>query len=186
VDVDSENRAVVAGYTDSREWEGFPVVIGPDLTRNGQRDTFVARVVEEGDRFVSSGYIGGQSFEIVRDMRLGPDDSVYVCGFTLSSEVSFPVLLGPDLSLAGENDGFIAKVAASWTQIEYCGYVGGTGDDSVSGVGKPDLPSDPAPSEVFQSKGLEAAITVVLQGFILDDDSAARSPRASRTRSSSG
>jgi len=43
-------------------------------------------------------------------------------------------------------------------------------------LGKPDLPSDPAPSEVFQSKGLETAITVVLQGFILDDDSPAKKP----------
>src|SRR6185369_1970666 len=45
-------------------------------------------------------------------------------------EASFPVITGPDLTFnGGGSDGFVAKVNASGTALNYCGYVGGSGQD---------------------------------------------------------
>ncbi|HEY2937622.1 MAG TPA: SBBP repeat-containing protein [Gaiellaceae bacterium] len=71
--------------------------------------------------FVYAGYIGGAE----RDDGIKPDGAggiavdaagnAYVAGTTQSTEASFPVTVGPDLTYNHAEDAFVAKVNAAGT-----------------------------------------------------------------------
>jgi hypothetical protein len=134
VAVDASGSAYVTGYTRSTEGS-FPVTLGPDLTYNGGGyDAFVAKVNPEGTAFAYCGYIGGASDDRSYGIAVDAWGSAYVTGFTSSSEGSFPVTFGPDLTYNGLNDAFVAKVNPEGTALAYCGYIGGDSYDSGSGI----------------------------------------------------
>ena len=134
VDVDAEGNAYVAGDTLSPA-DSFPVLTGPDLTYNGERDAFVSKVNPAGTALVYSGYIGGAGFDIGRAIALDSEGNAYVAGDTGSAEGSFSPTAGPDLTFnGGGQDAFIAKVDSSGAALDYAGYVGGAGLDYGRGV----------------------------------------------------
>jgi len=58
-----------------------------------------------------------------------------VTGITFSTEATFPVLGGPDLTFNGGTwDAFVAKVNAAGTALVYAGYIGGSGNDQATGI----------------------------------------------------
>ncbi len=133
VAVDSAGNAYVAGYTASTE-ATFPVTGGPDLTYNGGSDAFVAKVNAAGTALVYCGYIGGSGGDIGFGVAVDSAGNAYVTGYTASTEATFPVMVGPDLTFnGGFEDAFVAKVNASGALV-YCGYIGGSGDDFGRGV----------------------------------------------------
>ncbi|PWB74352.1 MAG: hypothetical protein C3F15_07995, partial [Holophagae bacterium] len=134
--VDAAGSAYVAGDAISTQ-ASFPVAVGPDLTHNGFIDVFVARVNASGSALSYCGYIGGAGNDYGRAIALDGAGGAYVTGYTKSDELSFPVLLGPDLSYNGGTtfgDAFIAKVASGGASLDYCGYIGGSGDDAGFGI----------------------------------------------------
>jgi hypothetical protein len=133
--VDASGQAYVGGLTSSSQ-ASFPVTVGPDLTYNGgDLDGFVAKVGASGLALEYCGYIGGPSYEEVKGIDVDQDGNAYVAGATRSSEASFPVTVGPDLTYnGGDLDGFVAKVGASGLVLEYCGYLGGAGWEGCSGI----------------------------------------------------
>ena len=58
---------------------------------------------------------------------------VYIAGETSSTQASFPVSVGPDLSHNGGVDAFVAKVNGDGS-LGFAGYVGGSGDDRGKGI----------------------------------------------------
>ena len=127
--VDGAGNAYVIGTTNSDQTT-FPVKVGPDLTFNGVRDAFVAKVRADGTALVYAGYIGGADDEAGRGIAVDAAGNAYVTGFTSSDETSFPVKVGPDLTYnLGFQDAFVAKVKADGTALVYAGYIGGAGDD---------------------------------------------------------
>ena len=111
VAVDSSGNAYIAGQTASQPSDGFPVSGGPDDTFNGGNDAFVAKVNAAGDALVWSGYIGGAGADAGYGIGLDSSGNVYVAGRTASTEASFPVLVGPDLTYnGGTTDAFVAKL----------------------------------------------------------------------------
>ncbi|MCK7574468.1 MAG: hypothetical protein MZV65_00010 [Chromatiales bacterium] len=58
----------------------------------------------------------------------------YVSGTTDSTESTFPVLVGPDLTSNGSLDAFVAKVDPSGAALAYCGYIGGSNLDQGGGI----------------------------------------------------
>ena len=61
--------------------------------------------------------------------------NAYVTGDTASTEATFPVTVGPDLTHnGGDYDAFVAKVNAAGTALVYCGYIGGSGQDHGNGI----------------------------------------------------
>ena len=58
--------------------------------------------------------------------------NAYVTGHTSSTEATFPVTVGPDLTFNGGVDAFVAKVNAAGTALVYAGYIGGTGDRAAA------------------------------------------------------
>jgi uncharacterized repeat protein (TIGR01451 family) len=136
--VDGNRDAYVTGETQSLP-DSFPLKVGPDLTMNGgSRDAFVAKIRADGLGLDYAGYIGGTGVDQGNAIAVGSDGSAYIVGQTTSSEESFPVLGGPDLTYnggLGNSDGFIAKVKADGTALVYAGYIGGAGEDFANGVG---------------------------------------------------
>ncbi|MGZ8688144.1 MAG: DUF7948 domain-containing protein, partial [Gaiellaceae bacterium] len=134
VAADAGGNAYVAGTTDSDE-TSFPVTVGPDLSFNGARDVFAAKVEAGGSALAYAGYIGGNAGEFAQDVTVDPAENLYVTGATESSETSFPVTVGPGLTYSGGNgDAFVAKVDAAGTDLAYAGYVGGNGIDVGRGI----------------------------------------------------
>jgi len=132
--VDAEGNAYVTGGTNSTE-ASFPVVVGPDLTYNGNGDVFVAKVNANGTGLVYCGYIGGNDGEAGYGIAVDASGNAYVTGQVRSTQPSFPVLNGPDLTYnGGDYDAFVAKVNASGTALTYCGYIGGTDLDWGRGI----------------------------------------------------
>lgn len=137
--VDAAGYAYIVGETSSTEANGFPVTVGPDLTHNslpyqGAFDAFVAKVKPDGSGLVYCGYIGGAMSETGIAIAVDGAGRAYVAGYTVSRETSFPVTVGPDLDYNGSTDGFVARVKADGTGLEYCGYVGGTEYDEIFGI----------------------------------------------------
>ncbi len=131
--VDSSANAYVIGVTTSSQ-DTFPVTVGPDLTYNGGSDAFVAKVSAAGTALVYAGYIGGNSDDIGQGIAVDSSGNAYVTGYTQSSQDTFPVTIGPDLTYNGGSDAFVAKVSAAGTALIYCGYIGGSGGDQGYGI----------------------------------------------------
>jgi len=130
--VDASGNACVTGRTSSVS--GFPVTVGPDLSYNGNNDCFVAKVNAAGTALAYCGYIGGAASDDGKAIAIDTAGNVYVTGTTSSTQASFPVLAGPDLTSNGSSDAFVAKVNAGGTALVYCGYIGGSGVDESYGI----------------------------------------------------
>ncbi len=134
VAVDDQGHAYVTGMTYSSA-DTFPVIAGPDLTHNGSRDAFVAKVSTDGTDLAYCGYIGGAGGESGRGIAVDVSGHAYVTGRTSSWESSFPVAVGPGLAYkGGEHDAFAAKVKADGTGLVYCGYIGGEKADQGDAI----------------------------------------------------
>jgi hypothetical protein len=139
VAIDTSGAAYISGMTKSSEatfpdGDGFGAVPGPDRTQNGKYDAFVAKVSPDGARLVYAGYIGGRGDDFGFGMAVDRGGSAYLTGNTTSSEATFPVKVGPDVTYNQGIDTFVAKVNPAGTALEYAGYVGGKSLDQGLGV----------------------------------------------------
>ena len=145
--VDTTGAAYVTGNTNSTQAQGFPLVAGPDLTYNGGLfDAWVSKVKPvpsdptPANNFFYSGYIGGLGDDPATAIAVDGSGYAYVIGRTASSEASFPVVLGPDLTFGGSYDVFVTKIkpapndAVPTNNFVYSGYIGGSGDDFGTAV----------------------------------------------------
>ena len=126
--VDGAGNAYITGTTASTE-ATFPVRIGPDLHHNGGSDAFVAKVAAGGASLDYCGYIGGAAEDQGGGIAVDAGGNTYVTGLSYSTEATFPVLVGPDLSHNGGSDAFVARIQAGGATLAYCGYIGGAGLD---------------------------------------------------------
>lgn len=129
--VDTDGNAYVTGAV---QYSGlypieFPAIGGPDLTYNGSNDAFVVKVNAAGTALVYAGFIGGSGADLSYGIAVDSNSNAYIAGYTTSTQASFPVTIGPDLTPNGYEDAFIAKVNASGTSLVYAGYIGGNSDD---------------------------------------------------------
>jgi hypothetical protein len=131
--VDSEGNANITGYTASSE-ATFPVLYGPGLTYSGSLDAFIAKINSSGTALYYCGYIGGSAVDVAYGIAIDNVGDAYVTGYTASTQATFPVLGGPDLTHNGGMDAFVAKVNSTTKALEYCGYIGGSGLDMGHGI----------------------------------------------------
>jgi hypothetical protein len=134
--VDSSGNAYITGGTGSTE-ATFPVVEGPDLTYNGGSfDAFVAKVKTDGNGLIYAGYIGGDNEDSSISIAVDGSGNAYIAGSTFSTEATFPVVEGPDLTHNGDLklDAFVAKVNVAGTALLYTGYIGGSDQDQGNGI----------------------------------------------------
>jgi hypothetical protein len=132
--LDHAGNAYVTGYTYSTQ-ASFPATVGPDLTFNGDVDAFVAKVRADGMALLYAGYIGGSGLDEGTAIAVDTAGNAYVTGYTYSTQATFPVTIGPDLTYnGGLDDGFVAKVRADGAALLYAGYIGGNERELGSGI----------------------------------------------------
>ncbi len=107
--VDSDGNAYITGWTSSSD-NTFPAIGGPDLTFNGGYDAFVTKVKAGGKELDFSGFIGGEEDDRGNGIAVDAAGNVYITGKTDSTQATFPVTVGPDLTHNDYYDAYIAKV----------------------------------------------------------------------------
>ena len=140
--VDTGGFVYVAGYTRSAD---FPNTTGAyDTDHNGGRDVFVLKLTPDGSDLIYSTFIGGSGneggdegeneLEDAIDLTVDGSNNVYVAGATGSED--FPTTSGGFSRdhKGGEFDLFVLKLNAEGSDLVYSTYVGGSDDDSGSGV----------------------------------------------------
>lgn len=189
VAVDGPGNAYVVGETFSNQTT-FPIVGGPGLTYARNGDVFIAKVNAAGTSLLYSGYIGGDQRDFASGVAIDSGGNAYVVGYTGSTELSFPVTVGPDISENGDIDAFVAKVNTTGTALVYCGYIGGVAKDygrsiAVDGAGNayvvgdtasnqtsfpvtggPDLTYNGGDSDAFVAKINGAGTALVYSGYV--------------------
>jgi len=127
--VDPQGNAYIAGVTSSSD---FPLwnAIQPQL--EGSTDVFVVKVNSSGGLLFST-YIGGSGVDMGNAIALDASGAIYVVGYTYSED--FPVTTGAvQTANAGSCDGFLFKLSPTGDTLLYATYLGGSGNDTVSGV----------------------------------------------------
>jgi uncharacterized protein (TIGR03437 family) len=161
--IDAAGDAYVTGYTLSANFPVTTGVYQPAFAGSGGQhskpvcnglnqaipqpwfvtgDAFVTKLNPTGTGLVFSTYLGGTLDDFGLSIALDSSDNVVVGGFTLSE--NFPVTSGAlDGSFGGSEfqnmfftsgDGFVTKLKADGTALVFSTYLGGSGDDLVSGV----------------------------------------------------
>ncbi len=127
--VDDSNNVYVTGYTASNN---FPTE-GPYLTEPDSAgiDAFVTKLNAAGDSLIYSTYLGGTDEDRSTAIAVDGDGSVYVTGFTASSD--FPTE-GPYQTDTAGVDVFVAKLNAAGDSLIYSTYLGGDSDDEGHGI----------------------------------------------------
>ncbi len=139
VAVDGQGCAYIGGWTEPSPT--FPAKVGPStmLPQGVPGAGFVCKVEAGGKQLVYCGWIAGSSWgTTVLGISVDSAGCAYVAGETMTPESrGFPVTVGPDLthnSLPPKSDAFVAKVNASGTALDYCGYIGGYDRDTAVGI----------------------------------------------------
>jgi len=127
--VDSTGSVYVTGDTDSNN---FPLANAVQRSRGGGADAFVAKLNPTGDRLVYSTYLGGNDIDGGTAISVDSTGSVHLTGFTAST--NFPSVNPIQRTSGGSYDGFVAKLNASGSSLDYSTYLGGDGVDSAFGV----------------------------------------------------
>ena len=142
--VDAAGALYITGNTTSSE-ASFPVAVGPDLTWNGpgvgtQGDVFVAKLDPTGNTLLYAGFLGGASYEYASGIAVDSLGRAYISGRTNSTEnQGFPAVVGPSVTHSGNQDAFVARVAADGSALEYCGFIGGNAEDRGLGINVDEL-----------------------------------------------
>ena len=127
--LDAAGRAYVTGFTYSPDFPTTPAAF--DYSLNGNDDTFVVCLNESGSALVYATFLG----EILADggqaIALDASGRAYVAGATRSPY--FPTTPGAfDTSYnGGQLDGFVARLDATGSVLEYATFLGGSDYDTV-------------------------------------------------------
>ncbi len=132
--VDSLGRAVITGTTFSSD---FPATTGAYQPTCSGQCPFVVMLSADGSQFVYSTFVGrGDGEAVAVDSQNRP----VVTGRTSSPD--FPVKSAFQEEGGGGWDAFVFKLNADGSQLEFSTYLGGTGDENLSG--RRDLTLDPS------------------------------------------
>ena len=136
--VDAQGNVYVTGFTASTNFPGAARV--PSGSSGGNGDAFVLKLNPVGNQIVYAAYIGGSGADAATDLALDAGNNVWFAGYTSSTD--FPTVSPRQAGQAGGAfDGFVAKLNASGTALDFATYLGGpgtgaagSGDDRVFGI----------------------------------------------------
>jgi uncharacterized repeat protein (TIGR01451 family) len=119
--LDSAGDAYVVGDTTSAT---FPVS-GLQTAFRGSQDAFIAKVSADGSHLVYSTFLGGSNTNHGAGIAVDSSGSAYVTGSTFSTD--FPTANAFQVSNAGGQDAFIARLGVAGTSLIFSTYFGGNG-----------------------------------------------------------
>ncbi len=134
--MDAAGNAFVAGSTDSTN--DFPLLNAVQQDYGGgDTDAFLAKFDPDG-RLIFSTFFGGAGYDAVNDLALDREGNLVMVGETRSVDLpSTEDALQYDYaggSAFGSGDGFIARLSSDGSQLLYCSYFGGSGDERIWGI----------------------------------------------------
>lgn len=139
VKVDPAGNPVLVGFTSATTTTDFPTVgASADAGYNGgAADAFVTKVEPDGSALGTSTLLGGSAEDKAASLAfVGADTNPLIGGTTFSAD--FPATLSAPFAAnhgaTGTSDMFIAGVNGTSAAIETAGYVGGSGDDTLTTV----------------------------------------------------
>ena len=117
----STNETYSVGYTYDA---GVPNTSGGFQSQtHGGMETVIFKLNNDGSALEFASYLGGSSDDWGLDIDIGSDKSIYITGWTLSS--NFPVTSGSyDTSFNSTQTPFISKINPDGTQLVYSTYLG--------------------------------------------------------------
>jgi hypothetical protein len=140
--VDATGAAYVSGTTFSSD---FPTANAlqaepgapPEACKS---DVFVAKLTPDGTALVYATYLGGKGSDgdfadpEGRTSRIAVDSAgnAYIVGKTQS--LNFPTVRALQTTMHGHSDAFIAKLSADGSQLLYSTYLGGSSNESGTGI----------------------------------------------------
>jgi hypothetical protein len=129
--VDSLGRVWVVGATWSTD---FPSPNPPTATPTGLNG-FVAQLTADGSALVYSSVLGGSRFDSMSRVAIDSSGSIYLAGYTESAD--FPTVnpVQPGCAASFQGDVFLAKLDANTKNPVYSTCLGGSGFESVVGIG---------------------------------------------------
>ncbi len=124
--LDNSGTIWVAGTTASAD---FPSTVGAYL---GSGDAFLVRLNSSLNALLFGTWLGGSNSDAAVTLAMGPNGTVYVAGNTSSGNIATSQgAFQP--SLAGQQDGFVAKFSAI-PSLAYMTYLGGSAIDTISSL----------------------------------------------------
>lgn len=119
MDVNSNVYVVTSTYSPD-----FPITSNAyDTSYNGNQDVCVFKMSYDLSQMIWSTYLGGSGNDAGYSMMLADDESVYLCGGTVSTD--FPVVTGAlQPTLAGGADGFVSHLSANGDYLMGSTYLG--------------------------------------------------------------
>ena len=132
------SNVFVTGITTSND---FPVTAGVLQTtpKNATKTAFVARLdttKSNAQSLLYSTYLGGSSQDAAAAIAVDAGGNAYVGGATLSAD--FPTIPGaPQFTRATQGNalGYVSVLNSTGTALSFSTYFGGSGGNSVSGIG---------------------------------------------------
>ena len=128
--IDDQSNVYVASCTQSQD---FPVTANVFDTAfcGGNQDACIIKFNHNLTNMIWCSYLGGMGDDAAYSIVLEPDNSLYVCGGTTSSDLpTSPDVVQPEYG-GGDNDGFIAHISENGDQIQQITYLGKDGYDQA-------------------------------------------------------
>ena len=126
----------VTGWTQSYD---FPVKEALFDRLSGKRDAFVAKLDSSGSTLLFSTYLGGDSLDFAKGIAAGLSGTVWVTGYTGSSD--FPVQKALYPTFSGKIDAFVTQLSSKGSDLIFSTYLGGGSCDIGNAIS-----TDPAGS----------------------------------------
>ncbi|NOY45344.1 MAG: hypothetical protein GXP50_07825, partial [Deltaproteobacteria bacterium] len=132
VAVDGAGNAYVAGWTDSDNFPTTTTAVQPDY--KGGNDGFVAKLNAGGTALEYATYLGGRWGDQAHAVAVDGAGNAYVAGWTESDNFPTTASAVQPYYGGGVGDGFVAKLNAGGTALEYATYLGGRYEDMANAV----------------------------------------------------
>ncbi len=118
--IDGSEAVCVTGRT---SLEDFPTVNAFQTNKSTWYDGFVSKLSQEGSSLLFSSYLGGNSADYPKDIALSRDGSMYISGYTQSTD--FWTIKSFQNTLSGNNDAFYTRINAAGS-LDFSTYLGGS------------------------------------------------------------
>ena len=130
VAVDPDGFVYLVGGTRALD---FPSGVSFPGTTRGEADIFIAKFDQAGTSLMYSIFVGGSSPDVPTSIRVMPDGTVVVRGY--SSSTDFPTANAAQPSLGGGQDIVVFKINPAGTAFVYSTYLGGEStEDCFTGL----------------------------------------------------
>jgi hypothetical protein len=127
--VDASGNAYITGYTRSTN---FPTGNPLQASNGSGYDVFATKLNAAGSALLYSTYLGGSGDDLGSRIAVDTSGNLYITGSTNSG--NFPTANPLQTLIGGGLDAFVTKLNASGSALLYSTYLGGSGDDSGTGI----------------------------------------------------